>query len=96
MAVETVADAIASPCLVTASEPYWRAYLRGYTDGCAVGYETHRAEIEAADDVLWAEAVRRVHAVAKSSSYATLCERRGEPERVARARAHERRLGLAS
>lgn len=96
MAVETVAEAIASPCLVTASEPYWRAYLRGYTDGCAVGYETHRAETVAADQAMWAEAVSRVHAVAKSPSYATLCERRGEPNRAERARAHQRRLGLAS
>ena len=82
--------------LVTCSDTYWRAYLRGYTDGCGVGYELHRAEVEAADEAMWAEAVRRVHAVAKSPSHATLCERRGEPYRAERARAHERRLGLAS
>jgi len=58
MAVETVAEALAGPALVTCSQPYWSAYLRGYSDGCTVGYETHRAEIEAADDELWAACSR--------------------------------------
>ncbi len=81
--------------LVTCSDTYWRAYLRGYTDGCGVGYELHRAEVKAADDKLWAETSRKVRAQANSPSYAQLCDRRGEPERAERARAHERRLGLA-
>jgi len=96
MAVETVVEAIASPCLVTASTPYWSAYLRGYTDGCAVGYDLHRAEVEAADDAMWADCSRKVRAQANSPTYAQLCDRRGEPERAERARVHERRLGLAS
>ena len=96
MTTETATEAIAGPCLVTASEPYWRAYMRGYEDGCARGYEQHRAEIEAADDKLWAECSRKVRAQANSSTYAQLCDRRGEPERAGAALAHARRLGLVS
>ncbi len=86
----------AAPNLATISERDWRAYLAGYTAGCAVGYETHRAEIEAADDKLWAECSRKVRAQANSPTCAQLCDRRGEPERAERARAHQRRLGLVS
>lgn len=93
---ETAAQAIAGPSLVTASEPYWRAYLAGYTDGCAVGYELVLAEADTADEALWSRVVANVQATARRPSYTTLCERRGEPERAERARAHERRLGLAS
>jgi len=82
--------------LVTCSDTFWRAYLRGYTDGCAAGYELHRAEIEAADQAMWAECSRQVRARANSASYAQLCDRRGEPHRAARARMHARRLGLAT
>lgn len=96
MAVETVTEALAAPCLATCSAPYWAAYVRRLVDGYGRGHRDAVAEIEAADEAMWAEAVRRVHAVAKSPSYATLCDRRGEPDRAERARTHERRLGLAS
>lgn len=81
---ESAAEAMAGPCLATCSGAYWSAYARGFGDGCLRGYELHRAETEADDDAMWAEAVRRVHAVAKSPSYSTLCERRGEADRAER------------
>lgn len=96
MAVETVAEALAEPSLATCSAPYWAAYVRGLVDGYGFGHRDAVAEIEAADEAMWAEAVRRVNGVAKSPSYQELCERRGEPDRAERARTHERRLGLAS
>jgi len=95
MAVETVAEALAEPCLATCSVPYWAAYVRGLVDGYGRGHRDAVAEIKAADEAMWAEAVRRGHAVVRSPSYA-LCERRGEPDRAERAQAHERRMGLAS
>lgn len=94
MAAETVADVLAGPNLATCSGPYWAAYARGYAYGCLRGYETHRAEVEAAEAETWAVAVRNVQAAARRASYATLCDRRGEPYRAARAGLHERRLGL--
>ncbi len=94
--VESAAEALAGPDLVTCSQPYWAAYLRGYTDACAVGYEQHRAEVEATDDAMWVACSRSVRARANSPTFAELCDRRGEPERAERARAHCRRLGLAS
>ncbi len=81
--------------LVTCSDTYWRAYMRGYEDGCARGYELAVAAVEAADQAMWADSSRTVRAQANSPTYAQLCDRRGEPHRAARARMHERRLGLA-
>jgi hypothetical protein len=82
--------------LVTCSPTYWRAYARGYEDGCARGYQLAVAAVEAADQAMWAECSRQVRARANSASYAQLCDRRGEPERAERARQHAHRLGLAS
>lgn len=84
----------AAPNLATCSAAYWSAYARGYGDGCLRGYETHRAEIEAADQAMWAACSRKVRAQANSPRYAQLCDRRGEPHRAARARINERRIGL--
>lgn len=86
---------IAGPDLATCSEPYWRAYLRGYSLGHVAGYEQHLAEVDAADNAMFSEAVRLAQATARQPRYSQLCDRRGEPERAARARAHERWLGLA-
>ncbi len=94
MAVETVAEAVAGPCLATCSGAYWAAYARGFGDGCARGYQLAVAAVEASDAALWAECSRKVRATANSPRYSTLCDRRGEPGRAERARAHERRLGL--
>ncbi|CAN5232931.1 hypothetical protein BH20ACT5_BH20ACT5_14100 [soil metagenome] len=94
--VETAAEGIAGPDLTTCSATYWRAYMRGYEDGCLRGYLQHRAEVDADVDALWADASRKVRARAGSATYAQLCDRRGEPERAERARAHERRLGLVT
>lgn len=97
---ETVAEAMAGPCLATCSPAYWAAYMRGHNDGHVDGYvrghNDVQDEITADDDELWSRAVHNVQATALRPTYATLCDRRGEPERAERARAHERRLGLAS
>ena len=93
---ETVAEVLAGPNLATCSGAYWSAFARGFEHGCGVGYELALAEADAAEQAMWDEAVRRVHAVAKAPSHRVLCERRGEPDRAERAREHERRLGLAS
>ena len=86
--------------LATCSDAYWRVYMRGHVDGHLAGFargvEHHREQIEAADAKLWAEATRRVHTTAKQPSYATLCDRRGDPDRAARAREHEQRLAGVS
>ncbi|MGI8693510.1 MAG: hypothetical protein ACR2JK_11535 [Geodermatophilaceae bacterium] len=92
--VESAAEALAGPDLVTCSQPYWAAFVRGYADGHLAGYELHRAEVEAADAAVWVACSRKVRATANSPRYSALCDRRGEPERAERARAHERRLGL--
>lgn len=84
----------AAPNLATLPERDWRTYLAGYAAGCAVGYETHRAEVEVADQAMWAACSRKVRAQANSPRYSQLCDRRGEPRRAARARMHERRIGL--
>ena len=77
MAVETVAEALAQPCLATCSVPYWAAYVRGLVDGYGRGHRDAVAEIEAADDAAWDDCSRRVRAVAGSPSHATLTARRG-------------------
>lgn len=81
---------------MTCSPTYWRAYTRGYEDGCARGYELAVAAVDAADAAMWADCSRKVRAQANSPTYAQLCDRRGEPERAARARMHARRLGLVT
>ncbi len=75
--------------LATCSPAYWAVFMRGHVDGYMRGHRDAVAEQDAAEDALWAEATRRVHAVASSPSFAVLCDRRGDPERAKRARAHE-------
>lgn len=75
------------------SHPLW---LDGYFWGNVHGLDRGRelADAEAAED--WAGVARYVQRLGSPQyvPYAELCERRGEPERAARARDHEARLGL--
>ena len=67
---------------------------RTYTDPAEVAWRL-RTELEHQDDepAAWPpEVVAMVHRVAGRPSYATLCDRRGEPEKAARARWHEARM----
>ncbi len=81
-----------NPC--TMHPLYWAAWIDGFAAGHFAGYELHRAEIDAADQAMFAETSRRVRQSANSPRFSTLCDRRGEPHRAARARMHERRIGL--
>ncbi len=87
-------SAVPNPC--TMHPDWWTVWLAGFTAGHLAGYELHRTEADAVDEAMWAECSRQVRAQANSPTYAQLCDRRGEPERAARARAHARRLGLVS
>lgn len=80
--------------LATCSAAYWAVYMRGVEDGLLRGYELHRAEVEAAEDAMWAEAVRRVQLVARAPSFEVLSERRGD--RATSAREHVQRMAVAS
>ena len=92
MAVETVAET--DPA--TWGRIQWAAFGVGFEAGCFRGYEACRRAVDAHDEAMWAAAVRNVQATARRPSYAALAQRRCEPDRAKRARAHERRLGLAS
>ncbi len=80
--------------LALISEPFWRAYLAGYTDGVAYGVARALADMEAADDRAWAELSQRVRKQANSPRFSQLCDRRGEHDRAERARDRERSNGL--
>lgn len=56
-------------------------------------YRRLRAELEYEEPAIWsAEVVAAVHRVANRPSFAELSERRGEPEKAARAREHVTRM----
>jgi len=77
-----------------ATDGYGRAYDDGRSDGYASGYAAAVADIDAADDAMWAEESQRVRSQASSPRYSQLCDRRGDHDRAEVARVHERRMGL--
>lgn len=80
--------------LATIREDLYRAWVAGYREGIAYGVARALADAEADEDRIWAECSRTVRKQASSPRLSQLSDRRGEHERAAVARAHERRMGL--
>ncbi len=80
--------------LAAIPEPCARAFIAGYGEGYAHGISRGLADAEAAEDAAWAELSARVRKQANSPRHSQLCDRRGEHDRAATARARERRNGL--
>ncbi len=76
------------------SDRWFQAYSRVYSEGFQHGYERALAEVDAADDRMWADLARRVRKQAQSPRFSQLCDKRGEHARAEVARSHERSMGL--
>lgn len=94
-------DSRAKVAAVVVAAECWRTY----TDPAEVAWRLRievdalRAEHEAAEaaEAFWSpDVVAAVHRTANRPSYAELCDRRGEPDRAARAREHEARMREAA
>lgn len=84
-----------TPNLVTMRPDYSRAFIAGYSEGFAHGYAAALADVEAADDRVWAAVSRQVRRQSASPRFTQLSDRRGDHERAERAREWERANGLA-
>ncbi len=81
--------------LAHVSDAAMRTYCAGFGDGFLEGMAQAFAEIDAADDRMWAELARPVRKQAASPRFSQICDRRGDHEKADRARRWEREHGLA-
>lgn len=65
-----------------------------FESGCRIGWSDGYDAAEADMQAAWSALAAKVRALGSPSSvpYSTVCDRRGEPERAARARANEQRV----
>lgn len=92
---ERPAAVLAPPNLVTASDPYWRAYLRGYGDGYLRGHDQCAADHAAAEAERWDDLAKRVRAMATEPSFLQLAERRDDARDIRSASTQRQLLGLS-
>lgn len=82
--------------LATISDGYARAFMAGYAEGYQHGVVRALDDVDAADDLAWAQLSQRVRKQSNSARFSQLATRRGDHERAQRARDWERANGLGT
>lgn len=83
---DEVARVVRGAFVVTDEQRTW------FEAGCRIGWTDGYAAAEADMQAAWSALAAKVRARAKQPTHAELCDRRGEPERAAQARANEQRV----